>query len=167
MAFQDSRRFRLEQVAIGAASEQLSFYYVDTKAKQELPNLPTWFDQLGSFDRNHIMKHLDGILEPFIVECKVRVFPLSEVLARNRIQDVHLLHIDTEGHDYEVLKSVDFSQHVPLSIFLEHKHLSDGQRAETINLLHRNGYSVHDCGGDYFAVNQRANKRLMRAATTR
>ena len=163
LSFQDSRRFRLEQVAIGAAADQINFYYVDPKANQNLPDLPTWFDQLGSFERNHIVKHLDGALEPFIIECKVQVLPLSEVLVRNGIQDVHLLHVDTEGHDYEVLKTVDFTNHAPLSIFLEHKHLSDGQRAETLHLLRRNGYSVRDCGGDYFAVNKRADKRLPRA----
>jgi hypothetical protein len=58
IAFQDSRQFRLEQVAIGAAAEQINFYYVDPKANQNLPNLPTWFDQLGSFDRNYIVKAL-------------------------------------------------------------------------------------------------------------
>ncbi len=156
--FQDPRRFRLEQVAIGASAGEVSFYFVDAKAKQDLPNLPPWFDQLGSFDRNHILKHLDGILEPYIVEATVPVFPLSEILARNQIQEVHLLHIDTEGYDYEVLKTVDFAKHAPLSIFIEHRHLSDPQRAEMLELLHTEGYSVRECGGDYFAVRKAARR---------
>ena len=164
--FQDSRRFCLEQVAIGASAGEATFYYVDAKAIQSIPSLPTWFDQLGSFDRNHIMKHLDGVLEPFIIECKVQVFPLSDVLMRNRIQDVHLLHVDTGGHDYEVLKTLDFAKHAPLSIFVEHKHLADAQKTEMLHLLRKHGYSVRDCGGDYFAVNEEANKRLQRTART-
>jgi FkbM family methyltransferase len=158
--FQDSRRFSLEQVAIGAPAGEGSFYYVDAKAIQSIPNLPAWFDQLGSFDRNHITKHLDGALDPFIIEFKVQVCPLSDVLLRNGIQDVHLLHVDAEGHDYEVLKTLDFAKHVPLSIFVEHKHLSDAKKTEMRNLLHEHGYSVRDCGEDYFAVNEEANKRL-------
>jgi FkbM family methyltransferase len=165
--FQDSRRFSLEQVAIGAPAGEDTFYYVDAKAIQKIPSLPTWFDQLESFDRNHIMKHLDGVLEPFIIECKVQVCPLSDVLMRNGIQDVHLLHVDTEGHDYEVLKTLDFAKHAPLSIFVEHKHLSDAKKAEMLNLLQENGYSVGDCGEDYFAVNEKANKRLQGAARMR
>jgi FkbM family methyltransferase len=165
--FKNSSKFALEQVAIGASVREVTFYYVDAKATESIPNLPIWFDQLGSFDRNHIMKHLNGVLEPFIMECKVQVCRLSDVLARNQIQDVHLLHVDTEGHDCEVLKTLDFAQHAPLSIFIEHKHLSDAQRAEMLELLRQRGYSVRDCGGDYFAVNQRANKRLQRAARTR
>jgi len=162
--FQDSRRFCLAQIAIGASTGEDSFYYVDAKATQSIPSLPTWVDQLGSFDRNHIMKHLDGMLDPFIVECKVQVCPLSDVLLRNGIQNVHLLHVDAEGHDYEVLKTLDFAKHVPLSIFVEHKHLSEAQKTGMLHLLRTHGYSVRDCGEDYFAVNEEANKRLHVAA---
>jgi FkbM family methyltransferase len=158
--FQDSRRFILEQVAIGAAPGQASFYYVDANANRSVPGLPLWFDQLGSFDRNHIVKHLNGGLEPFIRECKVEVCPLSDVLMRNRIRDVHLLHVDTEGHDYEVLRTVDFARHTPLSIFVEHRHLSRALRTEMLRLLRKHGYFVRDCGGDYFAVHEEANRRL-------
>jgi FkbM family methyltransferase len=165
--FQDSGRFCLEQVAIGAPTGECAFYYVDAKAIQNIPSLPVWFDQLGSFNRNHIMKHLDGVLDPFIIECKVQVCPLSDVLMRNEIQDVHLLHIDTEGHDYEVLKTLDFTKHAPLSIFVEHKHLPDVEKTELRKLLQEHGYSVGDCGEDYFAVNEKANRRLQGTARMR
>jgi FkbM family methyltransferase len=158
--FQDARRFCFEQVAIGPSAGEGTFYYVDEKALQNIPRLPAWIDQLGSFDRNHIMKHLDGALAPFIIECKVQVCPLSDVLTRNGIQDVQLLHIDAEGYDYDVLKTLDFAKHTPLSIFIEHKHLSDAQKTEMLHLLHQHGYSARDCGEDYFAVNEGANKRL-------
>jgi len=55
-------------------------------------------------------------------------------------------HVDAEGHDYEVLKTLDFAKHAPLSIFVEHKYLSDAQNTEMLHLLHKNGYSVRDCG---------------------
>lgn len=38
-----------------------------------MPGLPVWYDQLGSFDRQHIVKHLDGRLEPFIVTSNVNL----------------------------------------------------------------------------------------------
>ena len=165
--FWDSRRFSLEQVAIGAAPGRTTFYYVDQEAIKSQPGLPSWYDQLGSFDRNHILKHLNGALEPFIVECEVEVCTLSEVLRRNGIRDLHLLHIDTEGHDYEVLKTLDLAKHAPVMIFVEHKHLPNTQKAEMLQLLLENGYSVRDCGGDYFALNEEANKRLQWMALAR
>ncbi len=158
--FHDAQRFSLEQVAIGATAGKATFYYVDEKAAESIPDLPSWYDQLGSFDKNHILKHLNGVLEPFIVEHDVEVLPLTDVLKRNGIRNVHLLHIDTEGHDYEVLKTLDIANLTPIAIFIEHKHLSATQKAEMHSLLHKHGYSVRDCGGDYFAVNKRAKMRL-------
>jgi FkbM family methyltransferase len=158
--FQDARRFSLERVAIGAPAGEGTFYYVDANAIQSIPHLPRWFDQLGSFDRKHIVKHLDGVLEPFIIECRVQVRPLSDVLMQSGIQDVHLLHIDAEGHDYKILKTLDFAKHVPLTILVEHKHLTHTEKAEMVDLLCAQGYALGDCGEDYFAVNKKADKRL-------
>jgi hypothetical protein len=120
-----------------------------------LPMIGPWYDQLGSFDKNHILKHLGGALAPFIVEQIVEVLPLPDVLDRNGIRDVHLLHIDTEGHDYEVLKTLDLSKLPPSAIFIEHVHLPADKKAEMGALLREHGYSVHDCGTDYFALRLR------------
>jgi hypothetical protein len=70
--FHDTGRFTLEQVAIGAPAGEAPFYYVDEKAGASIPDLPIWYDQLGSFDKNHILKHLDGVLAPFIITCQGR-----------------------------------------------------------------------------------------------
>ena len=165
--FHDSTRFSIEQVAIGSTAGTKTFYYVDQAASDILPNLPVWFDQLGSFDKNHILKHLDGILAPFLLECSIEVSTLSDVLSRNGIRDFHLLQIDTEGYDYEVLKTLDFANHAPVMIFVEHRHLPSTQRKEMLRLLRKHGYSVRDCGSDYFAINNEANKRLQRTACVR
>lgn len=158
--FRDSARFSLEQVAIGGTAGEATFYYVDQRASENVPDLPDWYDQLGSFDKNHILKHMDGVLAPFIIECKVEVLRLTDVLKRNGVGNVHLLHIDTEGNDFEVLKSLDLGDQRPTAIFIEHKHLPADQKMEMVSLLRKHGYCVHDCGGDYFAVNKDAEKRL-------
>ena len=56
--FHDASRFLCVQAAVGAPTGKAKFYYVDPQAVKALPNLPSWHDQLGSFDRNHIVKHL-------------------------------------------------------------------------------------------------------------
>jgi FkbM family methyltransferase len=154
--FGDNRRFVLEQVAIGATPGTAAFYYVDTKASESIPNLPFWYDQLGSFDRNHIEKHLDGVLTPFIRECTVEVRPLPDVLRKHGIRDVHLLHIDAEGFDYEVLKTMNLGSDPPAAILLENKNLSDADKRELVSLLRRHGYLVDQNGGDYFAVHKKS-----------
>jgi hypothetical protein len=75
---------------------------------------------------------------------------------------VHLLHVDTRGHDYEVLKTLDLVNHAPVAIFIEHKHLPDSQKTEMLYFFRKHAYSVRECGGDYFAVNNKAHERLER-----
>jgi FkbM family methyltransferase len=160
--FKGEARFRFEQLAVGSPAGHATFYYVDPKGRERMPNWEDWFDKLGSFDRNHILKHAGGILAPFIIETQVPVCPLTEVLARNQIQEVHLLHVDAEGYDYEVLKTLDFSKVTPLAIFIEHFHLPAAQKKEMVKFLIQRGYDVHDCISDYFAVNREAAHRWLR-----
>jgi FkbM family methyltransferase len=154
--FGDEKRFLLEQVAIGANIGQAAFFYVDAKAAEVIPDLPIWYDQLGSFNRNHITKHLDGVLNPFILECIVEVRPLSEVLKKHGIRDVHLLHIDAEGYDFEVLKTIDLASEAPAAILLEQKNLTEADKVELRAHLRKHGYRVDDVGGDLFAVHKRS-----------
>lgn len=162
-SFGDPDRFVLEQVAIGAKSGSVTFYFVDSEAAlKSIPNLPSWHDQLGSFDKSHITKHLGGRLRPFIREMEVQVIPLNEALKRNNIRNAHLVHIDTEGHDFEVLKSLDFTNHSPVLIFIEHAHLRTGDKKSMRRFLQERGYSVRDCGGDYFGLHKEASRALHR-----
>jgi len=149
--FGDTSRFALEQVAVGANAEKRPFYYVSENARDHLPDLPDWFDQLGSFDRAHITKHLDGMLEPFIMERIVEVLPLKKLLDRNNVEKIHLLHLDTEGHDFEILKTLDLKTLSPVLILIEHRHLSKHDKAALCRLLRQNGYSVSNAGLDYLA----------------
>ena len=151
--FHDTGRFALERVAIGAQGGAASFYYVDAEAARMLRDLPLYFDQLGSFNKAHILKHLDARLQPFIVESEVAVAPLSEVIERNGLTEIDLLHVDCEGYDLEVLRTLDFERHSPSLIFIEHKHLTESDRAAMLALLAGEGFRVRDCGGDYFALN--------------
>jgi FkbM family methyltransferase len=149
--YPDASRFTLEQVAIGRERGKSTFYFVSDDAKAHLPDLPSHFDMLGSFSKQHIVSHLNGVLEPFIVGVELDVLSLSEVLSKNSVQHIDLLQIDTEGYDFEVLKSLDFNVIKPGAIYLEHRHLNPSNIEELSALLRNQGYSVLDCGNDYFA----------------
>jgi len=159
--FSNSTRFTLEQAAIGSTAGVKPFYYLDPDARVSLPDLPVWFDHLASFDRNHILKHYVE-LEPFIHERDIEVITLANVLDRHGIGKFHLLHVDTEGYDYEVLKTLDFEKNAPVLILVEYKHLRADEKEAMLELFCKHGYTVHDCGDDYFAVNREAEKRLKR-----
>jgi FkbM family methyltransferase len=161
--YSDRQRFIIDQSAIGNISSIKKFYFVSESAKNSLPNLPDWYDQLGSFDRQHIINHLDGILEPFIIEIDVNINTLHNIIKKHQLSHVTLLHIDTEGYDLEVLKSLNFSDLCPSWIMIEHRHLSEIDREEMITLLSSNDYDICDLGGDFFAMYRKADTRLQRS----
>ena len=74
-----------------------------------------------------------------------------------------MLHVDAEGHDFRVLKTLDFALYTPLVIFVEHIHLESAQKTEMKQFLCDQGYAVRDCGDDYFAVHKAAVRKAVTA----
>ncbi len=145
-------RFTFKNVAINDGSQQI-FYSVREEAKACIPQLPNWYDQLGSFNKDNIVKHLDGVLEPYIEETVLTGLTLRELFKQNNIQEIDLLHIDTEGHDWKILSQLDLDKYNPSVVLYEHKHLSEGEIGDSINFLKRK-YSIFKLGGDFICLNK-------------
>lgn len=151
--YRNQDRFIFEKEAIAPSRGVVKFFYVSEKAKAELGDaLPYWYDQLGSFDKNHILKQLEGMLEPYILTEEVITVPLQEVLDKHKATKVDLIHIDTEGYDYKVLSMIDFSKYKPFVILYEHMHLSDGEKKAAETLLKQHGYSCIQYDNDTLAT---------------
>lgn len=58
------------------------------------------------------------------------------------IKNIDYLKIDTEGHDWEILNSIDLDKIKPKIIKIEHKH--SGKKEEIVNYLHSHGYHVEE-----------------------
>lgn len=158
--YTDHLRFAIDTCAVGPTRGKASFFYVSEFAAQSLPDTPEWYDQLGSFDRNHISKHWEGKLDPFIESLDVDVKPLTEILHEHNISHVTLLHVDTEGFDLEVLKSLGLPALCPSWILIEYKHLSAEDKSEMLSILLRAEYDVFDTKHDFFAMHRRAKDGL-------
>ncbi len=147
--------YRFENVAIADQPGTKPFYYVSDEITKAIANVPWWYDELGSFDRNHIVKH-DPIFEPFIIAENIRCDTLAAVLDRHGLTaGVDFIHIDTEGYDYEVLKQIDFSPRRLRAILYENKHLSDSDNAAAEALLEAAGYRTKQFGEDTLAIRRR------------
>lgn len=147
----ESERFVFENVAIGTRSETKKFYYVSEQAKSEL-DLPYWHDQLGSFDKNHISRMLGDQMSPYIIEADVECRPLQDIFDRNRVDAIDLIHIDTEGFDYQVLSQVDLKRYKPSVILFEHHLLTDDEFLKARRLLQTTGYRLIQHGNDTMAI---------------
>ncbi|WP_395145973.1 FkbM family methyltransferase [Armatimonas sp.] len=148
-----SSRFAFENLAVGE-DESLDFYWVSQEAKVKFPTIPYWYDQVGSFSKDHVLHHFSEFeIEPFIISENIKIISFSGLIERNKINKIDILHIDTEGHDYKVLDMVDFVKIQPTCILFEFKHLSYEERIASDNLLSP-FYDLFLIGDDVIAVHK-------------
>ena len=152
--YSGSSRFTFVNVAIASESESKTFYWVDEKAKDDFPSISRFYDQLGSFNRDHILHHLDGVLEPYIITGEVQSIPLNDLLKRSGLTMIDLLQIDTEGYDYIVLSGLDLSTYQPTLILFEHRHLSAEDKQRAIRFLSTNYNTIYQFKKDILAVHR-------------
>jgi FkbM family methyltransferase len=144
-------RFILENVAIAEEGGERDFFHL---AEANDADIPFWYDQLGSFSRELVLKHRHAIpdIEQRLITTRVKCLTFAELCARHPIDSLDLIHIDTEGFDYQILKQIDFERHKPILVLYEHKHLADLDRSAARELLDANGYRSLEVGPDTIAV---------------
>ncbi len=76
----------------------------------------------------------------------------SALCAKHAITQVDLIQIDTEGHDYEVIKLIDFARLKPRVVFYEHQHLSPADRIACRAHLAAHGFECIERHYDTLAV---------------
>ncbi len=150
--YPDPGRFRFQQVAINNG-QKLDFFWVDPSAKDHLNDLPYWYDQLGSFNKQHILQELGPELEPFIRSDSLVGMTLQALLDTHEVPHFDILHIDTEGHDWAILSQLDLKKYSPAFILYEFNHLSRDDLRDSIDFLETK-YALFDMGIDILAVNR-------------
>jgi FkbM family methyltransferase len=112
--------------------------------------LPFCISQLASTHPDHIQEHLRvcniDISSVKIDELDIECYRLNTLIAKYEITSIDELHVDTEGHDYEILMDLDLTILKPAKIVFENKHM-DGifkkeQRYKTL-LGHFKGHGYN------------------------
>jgi FkbM family methyltransferase len=129
----------------------MKFYSVEPKARDTLRHLPPTFDQLGSFDKDHIIKGLGQEISPFIIETEVNGISLDTLLDDYSIKKIDILHIDTEGYDWKILSQLNRSKYKPVIILYEYIHLSDQEKRESLRALSEK-YFLYKIKWDILAI---------------
>ncbi len=145
-------RFVFENSAIATTNGKLKFYRLK---KSDLKGLPMWYEQIGSFNKEVILKHKSRVphFDELLIEDTVNAITFSELLNKHSLKQIDLIHMDTEGYDYEILKLIPFSTLNIELIMFEHIHLSDTNYKQAIALLKTNGFTVGTIDEDVIAVN--------------
>lgn len=146
-------RFVFENVAIGTNCGTSKFYFVDEAARSVLgDSTPVPYDQIGSFDRNHIVKHWDGLLEPYIVEAELPTMTVQGLLDKHHVQHIDVVYVDTEGFDDQVVAQIDLKHYRPSVIVYEHFHVPPERQRIARDLLSNAGYTLSEWNYDTLAL---------------
>lgn len=146
------QRLRLENVAVAPSNGRMPFYHL----KEDIGNtsLPSWYDELGSFRLDIVLKHKDRIpdIEDRIQSIDVECLEFDTLCERNAIRRPDLIHIDTEGYDYEIIRHIDLNRFRPRLLIFEHKHLNDNEKEACEKLLFAAGYWMFVEGQDTWCL---------------
>lgn len=150
-------------VAITDRDGSLPFYYLAPSEDYASEGLPQWYDGIGSFSREAVLDHARLIrdIEQRMVETTVPCLTFESLCAEHELDRIDLLLIDTEGHDFEILKHIDFTQWHPTVVIYEHFHLSPGDRQECRSMLESAGYLTLTEGFDTWCLHRDAGDDLL------
>lgn len=132
-----------EASAIGEKNGS-SFFY--TLRKNEKDVLPLWYDEIGSFIKENVVKHKDRIpdIEKRIYAQKIKVMTLASLFKKYCFSSLDYLQIDTEGYDYYLLKQIPSLSFKPKIIVYKTRHLSSEKKDECKRILTKEGYIVKE-----------------------
>jgi len=164
------QRLFLMNAALSDINGLQDFYIVNDKFAEEKPEETHALKfQIGSFDKNHITKHLVKLYRrqelKFPVDDYINTISVRSVTPDTVVQEfsdsglavrdgtIDVLLIDAEGFDLVILKSfMKLSQLRPPVIIYENLHLSDPDQKEAQALLIHYGYSVWPVGWNSIGV---------------
>lgn len=137
-----------EQAAISSQSGKKKLWYIEQSG-----DLPAGYDQLGSFDRDHVLKYSNMIpdIDNRLRCCDVECITLRDLVTRHSIDRIDVILIDVEGHDQEIVQQIDLDRFRPQVIVFEHCHLGDEQKQQCRSFLESHGYHIEEAGGNSIA----------------
>jgi FkbM family methyltransferase len=156
----------LENSAVAKENNSQTFYYL----KQD-KNAPEWYSQLGSFSLPTLLKHAEWIpdLQERLVDRIVPCLTFEALCQKHHVLSIDVIHIDTEGYDFEIIKLIDFQKFSPTIVLYEHKHLNGSDRASCEQYLKDLGYRLISTRRDTLAISEvkKAQNRFLYQAWKR
>jgi FkbM family methyltransferase len=140
--YRDRPGVKTECAAISSRDGEAPLYRLRSVPGQT----PEWFDQLATLDREVLLKHRSSIpeIDSLLIEERVPTVRLDTLLARHKVSRIDLLVIDAEGHDFEILRTLDLARFRPTLLMFEHQHLSENDKEAAYALLKTAGYDFRE-----------------------
>jgi FkbM family methyltransferase len=111
---------------------------------------------LAGLERNSLVERMKqiglGENDYTIEEITARSATLDDLLIERNVDRVDVLVIDAEGHDFNILTTLDFDRFKPSLIMMEFFHLSNAQQGECLQFLSDRGFRMTKVLGDLVAA---------------
>lgn len=158
--YKKQKNLIFENVAIDSTEGEKSLFKISFSNSQ-------WAGGISSFIKEDIQKLIEaGYIErmskvesialppnkeDWIGEEKVKVQTLKNIIEKYQVKKIDLIMIDTEGYDFEIMKTIPFEFIKPGVIIYEHSHLNETVKTECSDFLIKLGYRLIQTGSDTIA----------------
>lgn len=108
--YRKNKKLKFENCAVGR-EESIADFYTTPKEK--------FWNHYGSSQRSSLLP------QPGYEKIQVRLMPFEALAKKHGLTKIQLIHTDTEGYDFEILKQIDFNRYQTEVILFEHIHLGN------------------------------------------
>ncbi|HEX8357038.1 MAG TPA: FkbM family methyltransferase, partial [Segetibacter sp.] len=124
--YDERNRLIFLNIAISSDDDSCKILYtIDESRRREVPD---WYFQLASFKKEGLFHHDIPNVDSYIKPISVPTLPIQRIINDHMEGRIDLLHIDAEGYDLEIVKTVDFTKSAPKIILVEYLHLDVAER---------------------------------------
>lgn len=145
--YSEEKQLLFENIAILPNDGEVKLFRVRADA-----SVPKHWHGIASFNKNNLLAQ--GVRESHIEQVSAKGTSLKSLTAKYNIKKISLLQIDTEGYDFEVIKSAFNSGIYPDMINYEHCWLPPLVRYNCKIALQDHGYKYVEVGKDTLAIRQ-------------
>ncbi len=128
-----------ERVALSVKEEKRPLYFIDNNNG----DLPEWVSKLSSFNQSITAEVQQIYPEAQLASMEVDCITFSHLVEKHQLNHIDLVYIDTEGFDYEIIKTIDFHRITPNLLVFEHRHLSQNDYRDCLALLRQFNYQIY------------------------
>ena len=149
--------FIFENTAIDIKPHTAQLYYIPGKYRA-VEQLPAWafgcstLHQRGPLFGNNCTRQQYELLQHYVTTTTVTCITLQQLLQKHDITTIDILHIDTEGSDWRILKQLNFEKYLPRIIHVEVMNLPKDEFFEMGKLLEYFGYQLYKYRGNVTAA---------------
>jgi FkbM family methyltransferase len=141
-------RLRFENAAVADHDGVQEMFFLEQAKEGDA--VPDWYDKLGSFRKDVILKHAADIpdIEQRLTTLEVPCLTFDTLCRKHQVTRVDLIQIDTEGYDFEIIKLIDLARLRPKIVMFENFHMDPATHDACRAHMRSHGYEHLSDGMD-------------------